>query len=150
MAFGKRKKGPRLVKPDYPEPLQIPGVRTRRKLRKGGLAQYLEKVAGAYAGHIVPELFESLRRGLAENSAHSQKLTAEIFGYTGEKLPTLVFNNTSTFNAIGHPAPTVNSGGRFDSIVRRLEMRERGILEPGEGEVIDVVAEVKDVSIVDA
>lgn len=99
------------------ERLVLPLLEKKKRITPGQMTSFIKKAVALYAPHMVPDLMEALRRGLARDDRAAMELTAEVMGMRA-KGTGVTFNNNNTASAA---AVVTDTGGRsFDSIIRDL------------------------------
>jgi len=88
---------------------------TKGKLRKGKVAEAMERFVREFAPQAMPHFMQSLMDGNVKGDLGVMRLTAEIFGLVNKGGGVTINNNNSNMNV-------ANAGGhKFDSIARELE-----------------------------
>ena len=97
-----------------PEVQFSPGL-LKGKLRKGKVADAMERFVREFAPQVMPEFTKSLMEGNVKGDLGVMRLTAEILGLVAKGGGVTINNNNSNNNL------NSNSGRSFDLIARELE-----------------------------
>lgn len=124
------------------DPLVPPSKMSGKGASPRGISRgsYQRKLLAFFAPHIIPDLLNGIRRGIAANDSQALKLAAEIYQFTAKKGPAVTVNvEQNNDNRTANLSGKVEPGElmTFEEMARVATDSARKRLMPGAAAVVE-------------